>query len=84
MQHERSEPAQERRIALYKSDRQTDLFYDTVRAGQQEVVLDSVEGFFDQALDDLVHQEDDVLGSGALHLHQQLTVTEATQHSRRH
>ena len=84
MRHKRTEPAQERRIALYKSGPQTDLFHDTVRAGQQEVVLDPVEGFFDQALDDLVHQEDDVLGSGALHLHQQLTVTEATQHSRRH
>ena len=84
MRQELSESAQERRMALYKSDPQTDLFHDTVRAGQQEVVLDSVEGFFDQALDDLVHQEDDVLGSRALHLHQQLTVTEATEHSRRH
>ena len=49
--------------------------HNAVWARQHEVVVHPVERLLDQALKHLVHQEHDVLGVGALHFHQQLTVT---------
>ena len=45
---------------------------DTVRAGNPVVVPHAVEGLRDEALQDLMDQEQDVLRAWAMNLHQQL------------